>query len=352
METVFKQLAVHLDNLPGGFPATDSGVELKILNRLFSAKEAELAVGLTMMPESPATIAGRLDRNEDEVSPMLEIMAKKGLIYRVAKTGAKLYSAAQFVVGIWEYHVNSLDKDLIREVNEYLPHLMKETWMKQETKQLRVIPISKEIAAGVTVMAYEVAEDIIRQQSKIVVSDCICRKEHEMMGKGCGKPLEVCLSFGSGAYYYEANELGRAISQEEAIEILNIGRDAGLVLQPGNSVKPTNICMCCGCCCQVLKNLNALDSPARAVHSNYYAMVVSENCIACEDCVDRCQMGAITVDETAVVDLERCIGCGLCVPNCPADAMVLLQKAEPLQYVPPGNVVETYMKIAQERGRL
>jgi predicted transcriptional regulator len=142
METVFKQLAVHLDNLPGGFPATDSGVELKILKRLFSAKEAELAVGLTMMPESQAAIAGRLDRNEDEVSPMLEIMAKKGLIYRAAKNGAKLYSAAQFVVGIWEYHVNSLDKDLIREVNAYLPHLMKETWMKQETKQLRVIPIS------------------------------------------------------------------------------------------------------------------------------------------------------------------------------------------------------------------
>jgi ferredoxin len=352
METAFKQLAVHLDNLPGGFPATDSGVELKILKRLFSAREAALAVGLTMMPEPPGAIAQRMERDEADVAPMLESMAKKGLIFRSSKGGLKLYSASQFVVGIWEYHVNSLDKDLIREVNEYLPNLMKETWIKQETKQLRVIPISKEIAAGVTVMAYEVAEEIIRQQSKIVVSDCICRKEHEMMGKGCGKPLEVCLSFGGGAYYYEENGLGRAVSQEEAIEVLNIGRDAGLVLQPGNSVKPTNICMCCGCCCQVLKNLNALDSPARAVHSNYYAMVVAEDCIACEDCVDRCQMGAITVDETAVVDLERCIGCGLCVPNCPADAMVLRQKDEAQQYVPPGNVVETYMKIAQERGRL
>ncbi len=71
---------------------------LKILKRLFSAKETELAVGLTMMPESPAAIAGGADRNEDEVSPMLEIMAKKGPTYRAAKNGAKLYLAAQFVV--------------------------------------------------------------------------------------------------------------------------------------------------------------------------------------------------------------------------------------------------------------
>ena len=101
-----------------------------------------------------------------------------------------------------------------------------------------------------------------------------------------------------------------------------------------------------------MKNLKTLDSPARAVHSNFYARVDTESCNACEDCVDRCQMDAITVDETAVVDVERCIGCGLCVPNCPADAMRLHQKVESEQYVPPGNVVETYMKIARERGRL
>jgi len=62
--------------------------------------------------------------------------------------------------------------------------------------------------------------------------------------------------------------------EEEALEKLRIGMAAGLMLQPGNAKKPTNICMCCGCCCQVLKNLKTLDSPAKVVHTNYYAEVI------------------------------------------------------------------------------
>ena len=36
MKDVYKRLAEHLDDLPAGFPATDSGVELRILKRLFT----------------------------------------------------------------------------------------------------------------------------------------------------------------------------------------------------------------------------------------------------------------------------------------------------------------------------
>ena len=162
--------------------------------------------------------------------------------------------------------------------------------------------------------------------------------------------MEVCLSFGGGAFYYEENGLGRSISQEAALDVLKTGMDAGLVLQPGNAKKPTNICMCCGCCCQVLKNLKTLDQPAKAVHTNYYAEVIEENCVACEACVERCQMDAIAVDDVARVDTDRCIGCGLCITECPSEAMVLKQKNPDEQYVPPANVVETYINMAKERG--
>jgi len=47
-EEVYRQLARHLDDLPGGFPSSESGVELRILKRLFSPEEAELAVCLTL----------------------------------------------------------------------------------------------------------------------------------------------------------------------------------------------------------------------------------------------------------------------------------------------------------------
>ncbi len=275
MTDVYTRLADHLDNLPAGFPATETGVELRILKRLFTAEEAEIAMGLGMMPEPCEAIAARLGRETDTLASILAEMSRKGLIFRMSRSGQENYMAAQFVVGIWEYHVNDLDEDLIRDVNEYIPYLMKKGWTDIKTKQLRVIPVAQSVNAEMAVTPYEAAEEIIRQQSKIVLAPCICRREHEMMGAGCGKPLEACLTFGSGAYYYEQNGLGREISQDEALGLLKTAEEAGLVLQPSNSQKPINICMCCGCCCQVLKNMRTLDKPALVVHTNYYAEVIA-----------------------------------------------------------------------------
>ncbi|WDP86885.1 MAG: 4Fe-4S binding protein [Desulfobacter sp.] len=320
MADLFEQLANHLDTLPAGYPATESGVEIRILKRLFTPEEARITLGLTMMPEPVEPIAQRLDMDVQALAPVLESMSKKGLLYRSSKGGTHTYMASQFVVGIWEYQLKSLDLDLIQEVNEYLPQFMHKSWIKHETKQLRVIPISKEITAQMSIMDYESAEEIIRAQSKIVVSDCICRKEHEMVGKRCEYPMEVCLSFGSGAYYYEENGLGRSIDQKEA-----------------------------------LANLKTLDQPAKAVHTNYYARVDEEACIGCGICVDRCHMDAIVISDetqTARGEPDRCIGCGLCVPQCPEEAMKFEQKKSSDLYDPPANVFETYFTMAKERGNI
>ena len=61
MSEVYENLAKHLDDLPGGFPATDSGVELRILKRLFTTQEAEVAQKLSMMPE-PSSATARYGR--------------------------------------------------------------------------------------------------------------------------------------------------------------------------------------------------------------------------------------------------------------------------------------------------
>lgn len=352
MIDVYQNLARHLDGLPAGFPATETGVEIRILKRLFSPREAEIAAGLVMMPEPVSAIAGRLKMDEAELSPILYDMSRKGLIYRSGKNGKLYYMAAQFVVGIWEYHVKSLDLDLIKDFNEYSSSFMNKAWTETKTKQLRVIPISKSISAEMLTMPYDEAEAIIKKQTKIVVSPCICRTEHKMAGKGCDRPVEVCLAFGSGAYYYEENGLGRSINQSEALDLLAKGIEAGLVLQPGNSQKPTNICMCCGCCCQILKNLNNLDEPAKAVHSNYFAEVSVDACTGCGICQERCQMKAIEVEDVARLKTERCIGCGLCVASCSFDAMHLIEKTREDRWTPPANTVETYINMARERGKM
>lgn len=352
MMDVYQQLARHLDDLPAGFPATESGVELRILKRLFSEEEAVIAAGLRMFPERISTIAQRLGRDEQELSEQLEAMARKGLIFRSSKGKRPHYLAAQFVVGIWEYHVNDLDPELIRDMNEYIPHLVGRLWAEPETKQMRIIPVSESLDQEMSIMDYEEAEAIIRRQSKIVVADCICRKEHAMIGQACGAPLQACFVFGSGAYFYEENKLGRSVSQEEALDLFRRAVAAGLVVQPGNAQKPSNICMCCGCCCQILKNLKTFENPAQLVHTNFYARVDPDLCTSCGICQERCHMDAITMQAVAEVDEKRCIGCGVCLAGCEFGAITLRQKDPAEQYVPPESMFETFAGIARERGKL
>ncbi len=350
MESVYKQLAEHLDKLPGTFPATDSGVELRILKRLFTPEEAHIAIHLSMMPAPASVIAQRMSTDEDSLAPMLLKMSHKGLIIRLERNGILHFMAAQFMVGIWEYHVNDLDEGLIKDVNEYLPYITK-AQEQIPTQQLRVIPIAESVASDIEILPYERAEEIIKAQSKIVVADCICRKEHQMVGKGCGKPLTNCLVFGGAAFFYEGNGIGRSISHEEAIEILRQGIEADLVLQPGNAKKPASICMCCGCCCQVLKMLKRSDKPAEVACTSYYVVIDEDQCMACGACEEKCQMDAINIDDIARVDLDRCIGCGLCIPSCDVNAIQLKAKDAKSKWTPPANVLGIYKNMAKERGK-
>ena len=352
MTDIYKKLALHMDNTPSGYPETESGVELRILKQLYTPEEAELALSLVMMPEPVEAIAERAGKDPELIEPVLIEMGRKGLIVHVSKGGSSFYMLMHFVVGVWEYQVNRLTKELIRDFNEYVPHLIKAQY-KNKTQQMRVIPVQKAVNTELNIMDYEQVENIIRSQSKILVAPCICRKEHNMMDHGCDKLAEACLVFGSGAYIYENRGIGRIIDHDEAIEIVKKGVEQGLVPQPSNSKKPTNICLCCDCCCQILKNIKDFDEPAKIVSSNFQAAVDSDACTGCQACEDICPMDAVDMDDdsiTAVVNYDRCIGCGLCVTVCEFEAMSLEDKLVTERIEPPANVVETYMAIFKEKG--
>lgn len=350
-EGIYRALAQHLDDLPGGFPSTESGVELRILRRLFTPEEAELALHLTLFPEESEIIAGRAGIDQEEAAQRLEKMAKKGLIYSIEQDG-KLpkYRASQYMVGIWEFHVNSLDLDLIRDTNEYFPALFREAW---KVPQLRTIPVGQSLTPQHEVLPYEQAEELVRAQDKIAVAPCICRREHTMVEKGCDRPKETCLVFGSGADYYVRNGLGRSIDLDETLKILNLAEEAGLVLQPSNSKKAAFICLCCGCCCQVLKNIKLQPKPASFVCSPFVVAVNLDTCEGCGDCVDRCQMEALELGEnTVALDLDRCIGCGLCVTTCRTESLSMVRKPESEQPEVPKNMIEASLKLGKAREKI
>ena len=52
------------------------------------------------------------------------------------------------------------------------------------------------------------------------------------------------------------------------------------------------------------------------------AVVKSETCEGCGECVDTCPTGAIEVkDAKAIVDTETCADCAACVDSCPTHAI-------------------------------
>ncbi len=238
---IYEKLAEHLDNLPGGFPRTESGVEIRILRRLFTPEDAILAVHLTLIPEEARVVARRAKIPVEEASRRLEEMVKAGLISGVyPKNKSPLYMALQFVVGFWEFQVNRLSRELIQDVEEYMPFYEKQN-IESGLPQLRTIPVGKSIGTKTEVMPYERAEELVRTHKTFAVGNCICRQEMRIMGKGCDKPEESCLTFGTAARIMVRTGRGRPISMEEALEILRRAEEVGLVLQPSNAQKAINI---------------------------------------------------------------------------------------------------------------
>ena len=89
-EQVYKKLQKHLDNQAIGFPATRSGVEIKILKYIFTPDEAEIACCLSYKFETLETLfrrAGRLFHSPDELEKCLDRIQKKGGIESKIKNG-------------------------------------------------------------------------------------------------------------------------------------------------------------------------------------------------------------------------------------------------------------------------
>ena len=351
-EDVYRALQKRLDQYSMGFPATESGIEIKILKFLFSEEDASLFLALTQALETPEAVAARLERPVAEVAGQLEDMALRGLLFRLVKKDTVKYGAIPFVHGLFEFQVKNLSRDLAEMVMQYENEGFDRAMQGSGGYFLRTIPIQRTVDTTQHIAAYEDAVALLREKDLIVVTDCICRKKSEVIDHSCGRPLEACFMFGSMGQYYLDRDMGRKIDLEEAIAILTKCQEAGLVTQPATSQNPSGMCNCCGDCCGVLRAINRHPRPAEITFSNYYAVVEADECLGCGVCLDRCQMNALSLNDEgrSQVNLDRCIGCGLCVTTCPSGAMQLLPKAQDRIRIPPATSAEQMGRLAQQRG--
>lgn len=352
-EDTYKHLARVLDTLPNGFPGTDSGVEIRLLKKIFDPGEAELFCRLKLNLETPENIAKRVGRPVAEIVEELETMKKKGQIFGVTVAGLKFFRMIPWAFGIFELQMHRIDREMAEMCKEYMKVYSRQ-FFENAPPLMQVIPIEKEIPGGQQVLSHERVSGIIKKSRAFMYFDCICKKEKGLLGNPCDRSVQVCTVYSPISGLFDDFPFGTIMSRQEAYDLLARAEAQGLVhmtwnVQSGHYF----ICNCCGCCCNVLRGINEMGfAPADVLNSYYYAEIDPEGCTGCGTCVnERCQVGAIVREEEICRVLpERCIGCGLCVSTCPEKAIALHRKPADQIKTPPENEMQWYLDRAKMRG--
>jgi len=347
-DEAYIKLREFLDSFPIGFPKTESGIEIKILKRLFTEEEAIITMLLSPVPETAVQVARRAKLDVKEVEEKLERMSKKGLIFRVHRKNKTYYNAAPFMIGLYEYSVKKIDNELAQLFKEYYDVAQVYEIGASNIPGFKVLPVDESIEANTVLYPYQKLKESIQNARKISVTDCVCRLEAKLTGEGCDHPMETCLSFGAAAEYYIENGWGREIDSEEAIEIIEETDKAGLVHAGVNSKHLSNICNCCPCCCISMKGITKMGhNKQKYLNAIFESIIDQEKCIACGSCIDRCPVGAITLEEIAIVDRDKCLGCGLCARSCSEEAITLQVREDGEE--PFERVLELGMAILEKK---
>ena len=349
-DSVYRTLARRIDELPVPYPETGSGVELRLLQALFDEEEARVALALSAVGEPVEVIHRRLpDMDANHLASLLNRLARKGAINggvtRVGTRPVRTYGLAPLVVGMFEFQVDRLTPEYVRDFHEYLDEGFRQSVVGVKTAQMRTVPVRADLSADRSVAAYDdIRAYLTGHPGPFSVINCVCRQSAELIGEACttSSTHETCLMIGRVVRH------GRKISHEEILAILDRAEREGHVLQPQNSRRPAFICCCCRDCCEILRNARKLPRPADAIPSAHLAGVEANRCTGCRTCVRRCPMEAISlVDRIASVDPDRCIGCGLCASTCPEDAIALIRRKRTPRT--PRTTMAMYLRMYRDR---
>lgn len=349
---VYEQLADRLDAIPNGYPRTESQVELRLLEKLFTPEEASIAVVMCLTPESPADIAQRAGIEKVTARRLLKEMLRNGLI-GVKKGGYGLgFHLIPFVVGIYEFNLHRMDEEFANLFERYVQETRGRAVLSFGPPVHRVIPVQESIATGMEIAPYAQASNLLGQARAWGVRDCICRVQQKLVGKGCDHPVEVCLAFSPVENWFDHDPSTRPLTKQEALQLLQEAADAGLVHTIGNHHDGHfYICNCCICSCGILRGIAEFDIPTAVAHSDFRAVVDDDICSGCGDCLDRCQFDALSVQEfVAVVAEQRCVGCGQCVMACPTGALSMKPRPTADRDPIPDNIEAWMVERAKQRG--
>ncbi len=262
----------------------------------------------TRVPYSPEQLAKMNNMSLEETNKMIERLCWIGLIEMTrepAMIGEKFYNLPIFVPGSAEFMMmNDKLTDQYPELATFF-NLMTQLPLGGVTQMvppggagigMHVIPVEKAIeACNESVSVEHISKWLDQYDGKYGVGLCTCRKQQTMRGEGSGEICgEYCMAMGDLAEYMDDRGIGRYITKEEALEILERAERHGYVHQITNIDGPGKIVAICNCApgvCNALRTSQLYNTPNMSA-SAYRAHVEKEKCVACGKCVEVCPVGA------------------------------------------------------------
>ena len=283
-----------------------------------------MASSMKVSSESVETIAERASFDIREAGELLRGMARKGLVRAKRKDRQLVFGLMPFIVGFYEEQLPKMDKELAGLVEAYLQEAH-DAFYGTGPSVHRIVPVEQAILFELEIFPHERAVQLVEESKSWGVRDCICRVQQRLVGKGCHHDIENCLMIAPMENAFSRSEITRAITKNDALQILQESEKAGLVTNTANHREGIYyLCNCCSCCCGVLRGLTEFGLPTAVAKSDFRVVQNKELCLDCGACEERCQFGALSMREgSCELKEERCMGCGLCVSVCPAEALVL-----------------------------
>jgi ferredoxin len=358
----------RLNKYPIGLP--DSETLRRILAILFTEDEAFVASRFPLTEATLPELVRATGWESLKLQGKLVEMAEKGLVMDTTYGGKTFYLLMPGLIGFFAFSFMKQRQDLpvvelAQLMDEYLygdpEQKMGREFFTSKTPLTRSLAYEEHIPVSSQVATYESAREIIKNSGYSAIGMCYCRHKKEHLGDTCKKNApthEICISLGTAAKFMVRRGFAEKRSTEQLLTVLERARDLRLTHITDNiRHKPSFICNCCSCCCELLGGVQR-GYPMGVAKTNYTLQVDGETCLGCGLCQKACNVAALEMVEsengkrkkTVRLIGDSCLGCGACISACPSNSLSLVYAAgRPL---PPEKKKDLFKQILKEKKRL